>query len=487
MKMFLADSWVSRSRVIEVRNPEDSSLIDTVPVASGDDIEVALECAAGQGAVASRELSGWQRSSILKGVAYMLRRDAESLAQLIATEGVKTIREARREVARAADTFSFCAEEVRRLGGESLSFDHQTHGEGKVGYCVRDPVGVVFAVTPFNDPLNLVAHKLGPAIATGNSVILKPHSSTPLSALRLAKYFQEAGLPGGILQVITGRGKDLVPAIAADPRVRLLSFTGGIATGRNIARAAGLKKLSMELGSNAATIILSDANLDAAIPDCVSGAFWAAGQNCLHVQRLIVHHEVYEEVRERFVGGAKSLRVGKKMDDRTDMGPLIDEEAAGRVASRVAEAVRSGGRLLCGGEVAGSFLQPTVLEAVGRQDFLCKEEIYGPVTVLQRVESLDEAIDVANDTNYGLQSAIFTENIGAAFHATRHLQTGTVIVNGSTDFRVDTMPFGGMKQSGIGREGVSSAMLEMTEPKVICLNVGTALDSNRKEAVRNVQ
>ncbi|RMF03983.1 MAG: aldehyde dehydrogenase family protein, partial [Chloroflexi bacterium] len=319
--------------------------------------------------------------------------------------------------------------------------------------------------------LNLVAHKVGPAIAAGNAIIVKPDSKTPLSALKLAQAFHHAGIPAGLLQVITGEGRHVGRVLVTDPRVRMISFTGGTEVGEAIAHQAGLKKIGMELGSNCPVIVMADANLELAVESNVSGAFWAAGQNCLHVQRLLVHADIYDDFVPRFVAAAEAYRVGNKLDEATDMGPLINEAAALRVEQMVDEALAAGATLLTGGERSGTFFAPTVLADLPDSCALAREEVYGPVTIVYRFNTLDEAIQRANAVDYGLQAGIFTTNLQTAFSAIAQLQAGGVMVNDSTDYRIDAMPFGGKKGSGLGREGVRFAIEEMTEPKVVCLNL----------------
>ncbi|MDX1615319.1 MAG: aldehyde dehydrogenase family protein, partial [Candidatus Promineifilaceae bacterium] len=325
--------------------------------------------------------------------------------------------------------------------------------------------------TPFNDPLNLVAHKVGPGLAAGNAIIVKPDSKTPLSALWLGRAIHDAGLPPGVLQVITGPGRQIGDVLVDDPRVRMISFTGGLSTGKAIMDKVGLKKVGMELGSNCPVIVMADADLEAAVEANVSGAFWAAGQNCLHVQRLIVHDAIYDEFKERFVAAAGAYRVGDKLDETTDMGPLINERAAIGVEQMVDEALQAGATLLTGGTREGTFYDPTVVEEVPDTCSLASEEIYGPVTILYRFTALDEAIQRANNVNYGLQAGIFTQDLQTAFAAANRLECGGVMINDSTDYRIDAMPFGGVKGSGLGREGIRFALQEMTEPKVVCFNL----------------
>ena len=472
MRMFLGGKWVDREERIEVRNPFDNGVIDTVPRASVADVDEAIGSAVA-GAKTCRSLPAYRRMEILDRTARYVEERSEDFARTIATEGSKTIREARKEVSRSVNTLRVSAEQARRLVGETIPFDSFPGGENKVGYYYRVPLGVIVCITPFNDPLNLVAHKLGPALAGGNAVVLKPATETPLSAIKLAEAFLEAGLPPRALQVVTGRGSEIGDALVRDERPRMISFTGGVDTGKRITQNAGLKKIGMELGGNSPVIVWRDADLDWAAESCVSGAFWAAGQNCIGVQRILVHEAVYEEMRERVVARTERYRIGDKLDESCDMGPMIAEREAVRIEEWVTEAVRQGASLLCGGEREGALYAPTVLDDVTPEMKVDKNEVYAPVVNLYRVDSLEQAIDEANDAPYGLHAAVFTQDIDVAFRAVDGLDAGGVVVNESTDYRLDSMPFGGVKSSGLGREGVEFALMEMTEPKVVCLNLRT--------------
>ncbi len=471
MKMLLDGQWVDRPRQMEIRDPQNGSLVDTVPMATVDDMRAAVDAAVA-GAARARCLPTHQRMAILNRAADYIADHHEDYARTIAREGIKTIREARKEVTRCIDTIRISAEEARRLVGETIPFDQRPGSENRIGYFLREPIGVVGAITPFNDPLNLVAHKVGPALAAGNAIVVKPDSKTPLSALKLAEAVMSSGLlPRGVLQIITGRGSEIGDVLVRDPRVRMISFTGGLEVGQEIMDKVGLKKVGMELGSNSPVFVMPDADLDLAVEANVSGAFWAAGQNCLHVQRLLVHEAVYEPFMARFVASAQAYRVGDKLDETTDMGCLINEAAAQRVEAMVNEAIDAGATLLTGGTRQGAFYAPTVLENVPATCSLAKDEVYGPVTVAYRFRTLDEAIALSNAVDYGLQAGIFTRDLQTAFHAAAELHCGGVMVNESTDYRIDAMPFGGVKGSGLGREGIKFALQEMTEPKVVCFNL----------------
>ncbi|MFP4082535.1 MAG: aldehyde dehydrogenase family protein [Candidatus Aminicenantes bacterium] len=470
MKMLIGAKWVDKEEKIEVRNPFHNELMDTVPAGDKEDVEAAY-LAAEEGFKINRNLPVHQRISILYKAAQIIRERKEDFARTIATEGSKTIKEARKEVSRCVDTVTISAEEARRLMGETIPFDSREGSENRVGYYYRFPIGIILAITPFNDPLNLVAHKVGPAIAGGNAVVLKPATVTPLSALKLAEAFLEAGLPWKILNVVTGSGSKIGDALVEDPRPRMISFTGGIEAGEEIVRKAGLKKIGMELGSNSPVIVMDDADLEQAAELSVSGAFWAAGQNCIGVQRIYVLEAVYDEFEKMFVERTEKMKVGFQLDEDTDMGPMITEGEARRVEMWVKEALEKGAELLCGGNRKGTLFEPTVFKNMPAQAKLNCEEVFGPVVSLYKVFTLDEAISLANSVRYGLHGAIFTRSLSHAFKAIKELEVGGVMVNDSTDYRIDMMPFGGVKRSGLGREGIKFALLEMTEPKVVCFNL----------------
>lgn len=467
MKMLIEGEWEDREEKIEVRDPFDDSVIDTVPAATGQDVETALEASV-HGFDIARIMSVFDRAQVLYNTAAIVSENLEDFAVMIAREGSKTIREARTEVSRCVNTLMVSAEESKRILGETIPFDSFPGGEKRRGYYYRFPIGVVLAITPFNDPLNLVAHKLGPSIAAGNSVILKPATVTPLSALKLAEAFLKAGLPPLVLQVITGYGSVIGEPLVKDKRVRMISFTGGIEAGKRISQLAGIKKIGMELGSDSPVIVWEDTDVDWAVESCVSGAFWAAGQNCISVQRLYVHKSIYQEFRDKFVEQTLKYKIGDKLSGETDMGPMITEDEATRVEKWIKEAREKGAVVLTGGNRQNALVEPTVLEDVPEDVTIHCEEVFGPTVNLYPVDSLDEAIGKANSLPFGLHAAVFTRDIDIAFKAAYGLDCGGVMVNDSTDYRLDSMPFGGVKYSGLGREGIKFALQEMTEPKVIC-------------------
>jgi len=470
MKMLIGENWVDKDEKIEVRNPYNDDLIDTVPSGDDEDVEAAFQ-AAEEGFKINREMPVHQRISILYKTAEIIRNNQEEFARTIATEGSKTIKEARKEASRCIDTITISAEEARRIVGETVPFDSREGSENRVGYYYRFPIGTILAITPFNDPLNLVAHKVGPAIAGGNSVVLKPATVTPLSALKLGEALIEAGLPWKILNIVTGRASRIADALVTDSRARMISFTGGTEAGLDIVKKAGLKKIGMELGSNSPVIVMDDADLEQASELSVSGAFWAVGQNCIGAQRIYIHEAVYEEFEKMFVENTRKMKIGYQLDEDTDMGPMITEEEAARVEKWVEEALKEGAELLTGGKRKGTLFEPTVFKDMPESAKLNCEEVFGPVVNLYKVTSLDEAIELSNSVRYGLHGAIFTKSLSNAFKAIKELDVGGVMINDSTDYRIDMMPFGGVKWSGLGREGIKFALLEMTEPKVVCFNL----------------
>ncbi len=470
MKMLLDGRWVDRDKTIDVNDPYDNSLVDTIPAGSKQDVEVALSAAV-KGFEITKRMTVYDRAQVLYKAAGLISGRLDEFATVIAREGSKTINEARKEASRCVNTLTIAAEEAKRILGETIPFDSFPGGEKRRGFYYRFPIGVVLAITPFNDPLNLVAHKLGPAIAAGNAVILKPATVTPLSAIKLVEVLIEAGLPPQAIQLITGYGSQIGDPLVSDERVRMISFTGGVEAGKQIASKAGIKKIGMELGSDSPVIVWKDADLKLAVESCVSGAFWAAGQNCIGVQRLLVHRDIYDQFTADFVALTKKYQIGDKLKEETDMGPMITETEAKRVEQWVAEAADKGAHVLTGGGRKGALVEPTVLENVPGDVKIHCEEVFGPTVNIYPVDDLDKAIAEANALPYGLLAAIFTRDLETAFKAAYELDCGGVMINDSTDYRLDSMPFGGVKYSGLGREGLKFSLQEMTEPKVVCFNL----------------
>ena len=456
--------------MINVLNPQDGSLVGTVENNTIAEVKLIIDTAV-LGAKKAKALSAHERMSVINQVADSLQNQKELFAQMISREGIKTITESRKEVLRCLDTLRISAEEARRLTGETIAFDQAPGSENRFGYYRRIPLGVIAAITPFNDPLNLVAHKIGPAIAAGNSVILLPHHETPLVAKMLIELFDNTSLPEGVLNLVTGYGSEIGDSIISDPRINMVSFTGGKKVGDRILKFSGLKKISMELGSNCPTIVMNDADFEMAVESCVSGAFCAAGQNCLHVQRIYIQDQIYKQFSTEFCKRASQISMGDKLSENSQMGPMINEDAARRVESLVQDALNKNAKLLCGGKRNGNFFEPTVLTNVSDECFIAKEEVFGPVTILYHFSEKKEAIEQANNVDYGLQAGVFTTNLETAFELADAIECGGVIINDSSDYRIDAMPCGGVKNSGVGREGVMNAIAEMTDIKTYCFNL----------------
>lgn len=391
------------------------------------------------------------------------------LVDLISREGCKPVRDAAKEVERAVETVRLSAEQAALLEGRTLPFGDTPRGGDRLGWYTREPVGVIGAITPFNDPLNLVAHKVGPALIGGNGVVLKPAEQTPLTALAFTEVLLEAGVPADRLAVLPGRGSTVGAALVSHPLVDLASFTGGYTTGNAVVRAAGAKKTLMELGGIGAVVVLPDADLRRAADAVVDGAFGNAGQNCLSVQRVLVAPQVLVELVDLVVERTQRLVVGTKADPRTDVGPLVDEAAARRVEARVAAAVDSGATVHVGAKRDGAFYWPTVLTGVADDARLLTEELFGPAVSIEPYASVDAAVEAVNRSHFGLQAGVFTQDIDSALNVAQRLRVGAVMINDTGDFRIDAMPFGGSKRSGVGREGVPFAVEAMTEPKIIAI------------------
>ncbi|MDH7481046.1 MAG: aldehyde dehydrogenase family protein [Armatimonadota bacterium] len=470
MKMIIGGEWVETNESIEVINPFDGSVIDTVPSADASNVESALQRAV-VGAKEMSKLSARERSEILARAADLLQDRLDEFAVTIAKEVGKTIKEARTEVTRACLTIRTASEEAKRIHGETVPFDGMAGAESKFGFYIRVPVGVVLAITPFNVPLNLACHKVAPAIAAGNAVILKPATATPLADIMLGKLLLDAGLPPNAISVITGRGPSIGNLLVSDSRVRLISFTGSPEVGEAITRIAGLKKIAMELGSNSCAIVMDDADLDEAARRVRIGGYAVAGQVCISVQRVIVQEKVYDVFLEKLVPLVAGIRVGNQLDSETDMGPMIDEKAALRVESWIEEAIAGGAKSLLPIKRDGAILFPTVLTDVTLDMKVWSEEVFGPLVAVVKCRDFDHAIELANTSKYGLQAGIFTRNLEFALRAAREIEVGGVIINDVPTFRIDPMPYGGVKLSGFGREGPKYAIEEMTELKLVAFQM----------------
>lgn len=412
-----------------------------------------------------------KRATILRRTSELLDSKREALAELIAREAGKAWRYADAEVARAVETFGFAAEEARRLHGETVPLDASPAGEGRFGFYLRVPVGVVAAITPFNFPLNLVAHKVAPALAAGNTVVLKPADRTPLSAVALARTLADAGLPDGVLEVVHGEGATAGEALVRHPGPAKISFTGSPEVGERILAIAGLKRVTLELGNNSGVMIEPDADLDKAVPRLVMSAFANSGQVCLSLQRIFVHTAIADTLIERLVAATRALQVGDPRDRACDVGPMISEAAADRVERWVGEALERGAQRPVGGRREGKVLWPTVLTHTRPEMKVMRDEVFGPVVSVVRYATFEDGLQRLADTPYGLQAGIYTRDLEKAFAAVRRLDFGGVLINDTPIFRVDHMPYGGNRRSGIGREGVRYAMEEMTNLRMVVVNL----------------
>jgi acyl-CoA reductase-like NAD-dependent aldehyde dehydrogenase len=464
--MWIGGQPVRTASLQDVLVPFDGSVAGTIYQASPEQVDAAIE-AARQAFPAMRALTRHERSSILYKAHHLLAERHETMARAISSESGKPIREARGEVDRGLFTLLFSAEEAHRLHGDEVPMDAHPGARGKTGMTIREPLGVIAAITPFNFPLNLSLHKIGPAIAAGNTVVHKPASSTPISALLLAEIFRDAGLPPGALNVVTGPGGTIGDALTFDPRIAMVTFTGSPEVGQRIRNLAGMKRVTLELGSNSAVIIEPDADLDKAVPKCVAGAFAHSGQVCISVQRIYAHEAIRDEFAARMAEATMKLRIGHPKEESTDVSSLITETEAKRVETWIEEAQADGAKLIAGGARHGATLDPAILTDVPASANLNVKEAFGPVVSVNSYKTLDEAIAMVNASEYGLQAGMYTRDLEKAFRTAREVHVGGFHINEIPAFRVDQMPYGGVKLSGTGREGPHYAIEEMTELKLI--------------------
>ncbi len=472
MKIFLEGKWVDKPNKIEVRNPYDNSVIDTVPRSDGGDVERALSFAE-RGAKVMAKLSGYDRWRILRKAADIMAARNEELGQIISREEGKIIAEGRGEASRGVETIMGSAEEAKRIHGETVPLDGDPGGGKKLGFTLRVPCGVVAAISPFNFPLNLVCHKVGPALAAGNSVIVKPASDTPLSALKLTEILLEAGLPPEGIQCVTGSGSEIGDALVADRRVRKVTFTGSREIGDRICRMAGIKKVTMELGSNSPLIIMPDADLDKVAAAVAMTGYGNAGQTCISTQRVLTAKKVYGDFLGALKPKVEALTTGNQLDEKSKVGPMVKESEARRVEDWINEAVAGGARLVAGGGRRGAIYVPAVVADVKPEMRISRDELFGPAVAVTPFDSMDEAIALANDTVYGLSAGIFTENLEWAMRFAREVESGNLHVNWGPQWRADLMPYGGLKDSGFGKEGPRYAVEEMTELKMVVFHLNT--------------
>src|ERR1043166_8164044 len=465
-KLFVAGEWIETGAGMEVRSPSAGEVAGGGAKGGADETKRALDAAE----QALREpLPAHKRAEICVRVVSALARRHDEVARTISDEAGKPMKAARVEAKRAMSTYTFAAVEARKLAGEMVPMDAAQAGEGKLAFTLRQPIGIVGAISPFNFPLNLVAHKLAPALAAGCAVVLKPASQTPLSALLLAELEEEAGLPPGWLSVVAGASAEIGDVLVEDERVKAITFTGSGGVGWKLKERAPKKKVNLELGNATPVIVAADADVEAAAKALAANSFSFAGQSCISVQRIYVERSVHDEFLQRFLPGVEALSVGDPADEETDVGPVIDEDAKERILEWIEEARSGGAEVLAGGEEQDGLIRPTVIGKASRELKVSCDEVFGPVVTVNAVDSVDEAIELANSTRYGLQAGIFTRSLETALRAARELEFGGVTVNEAPTFRSDQMPYGGVKDSGNTREGPHYAVREFTEEHLVVL------------------
>jgi len=472
VKFPLSVEGASNKDFVEIKSPYSGEAFACVAQADEKTIDLALSQAERTFREQMRKMPAHQRSKILAETSRLLDTYQDDLARIIALEGGKPIKDARIEVARAANTFAIAAREAMRLDGEQIAMDNLPGNENRMGMILREPIGVVGGITPFNFPLNLVAHKVAPAIAGGNCIVLKPSSQTPVASFKLAALMKEAGLPDGAFLVVPCKGSKSA-ALVRDPRLACLTFTGSPDIGWQLRQSVHPgTRVILELGGNAGIVVHKDASLDKAVQAACRGGYAHAGQVCISVQRVYVHEDIYDEFVKRFTARVKELKVGDPLDESTDVGPMIDAGAVEKTRQWVDKAVDGGARALTGGPArSNNLLDPVVLVDTRADMEVVACEVFGPVVSVMKYDTIDNAIEAMNDTRYGLQAGVFTSDINVAFKAARNIDVGGVMVNDAPTFRADHMPYGGRKESGLGLEGVRFALMEMTQPKFICLNL----------------
>lgn len=467
--LLINGEWVAAEEYSPLQSPYSGEVIAEVPLASIAETDLAIEAAVNARKVMA-SMPAYKRAEILENLVHALQERAEEAAEIIALEAAKPITTARGEVSRTIETYKFAAEEAKRIHGETLPLDAARGGENRLAYTVQEPIGTIGAITPFNFPMNLVAHKVGPAIASGNTIVLKPATQTPLSSYFIAELLLEAGLPKGALNVVTGSGKVTGDKLVQDSRISMITFTGSPEVGIEIRGKAGLKKVTLELGSNAAVIVDKNVDLDKIIPRCVTGAFAFQGKVCISLQRAYVHEDIYEEFVTKLIEETKKLVVGNPLDELTDVSALISAKDVERTQSWIEEAKKQGAKVVAGGNTEGNILYPTIILEAKSTLKVCCNEVFAPIIVVNKVKNVEQAIDQVNDSRYGLQAGIYTNDITTALNAAEELYVGGVMINDIPTFRVDNMPYGGVKESGTGREGLKYAIEDMTEMKLVVWN-----------------
>lgn len=467
-KLWINGAWKEAANIYQLSSPYNGEIIAEVAKGSPENVAEAIE-GAQQAFQAFKKWTAYERAELLYRVVSIMRGQKEELAQVLVAEAGKPLKAARGEIDRTIATYQFAAEEAKQLRGETVPLDAAPGVNNRIGWTKRVPLGVVSAITPFNFPFNLVAHKLGPAFAAGNTVVLKPANQTPLSAIAMAEIFKEAGLPDGALQIVTGSGSELSDALITHPFVKKVTFTGSVPVGLEIKKKVGLRKITLELGSNSAMIVERDVPVEKIVKRAVEGAFSFSGQVCISLQRLYVNEAIYEQFTEKFIAETKRLKVGDPSDEKTDVSAMISPKEVNRIREWIDEAKNAGAVVATGGNFSEYHLEPTVMTNVKPDmNVICKE-VFAPIVSIVPYKTLDEAIGYVNDSDFGLNAGIFTMNIESAMKAADEIEAGAVNINDIPTFRVDNMPYGGVKMSGYGREGVKYAVQEMTELKLITI------------------
>ena len=462
--MFIGGEWTGGEAYYELRSPYSGLKIAKIPSATVEDVDRAI-ASAELGAKKIKSLSSLERSLILERASNIFQEKREECARILADENAKPIKLARAEVQRTIETYKFAAEEAKRIYGETIPMDAALAGKNRLGFTLREPLGIVGAITPFNFPFNLVAHKIGPAIAAGNSIVLKPARQTPLSALKTAEIFEEAGLPKHVLNVVTGSGGVIGDRIVQDDRVKMITFTGSEEVGRSIRQKAGLKRTTLELGSNAAVVIDSADDLDVVVKRCVEGSFSFSGQVCISIQRIYVRRGLFENFVSKFKVRAGQMKMGDPHDETTDISAMISTSELERIDAWIKEAKLEGAEVVYGGRVINNALIPTIIvNSTSKMTISCREA-FAPIVNIIAYDEWNEAVDMVNDSTYGLQAGVYTSSVSKAIDAIHRFEVGGIIVNDIPSFRVDHMPYGGVKNSGTGREGIKYTIEEMTELK----------------------
>lgn len=468
--LFINGEWVDAANHKPLYAPFTKELIAEIPEATFSEMDAAI-AAAENAKNKIAQMPAHQRATILENIVQLMRERKEEAARIIAVEAAKPIHLARGEIERTITTYKFAAVEAKQIYGEVIPLDAAPGGENRLAYTVRKPIGIIGAITPFNFPMNLVAHKVGPAIAAGNPIVLKPASQTPLSAYFLAEIAEAAGVPKGVLNVVTGSGRTIGNQLVTDERVKMITFTGSPFVGKSIKGKAGLKRVTLELGSNSAVIIDKNIDqLDAIVKRTLIGAFAYQGQVCIAVQRIYIHEQIYEEFVDKFVTATNQITLGDPLEEETDLTTLITADDVDRSLAWIQDAVKNGAKIAAGGVKTGNILHPTVLLDVDPSLKISCQEVFAPIVLLNKISSIEKALDDVNNSEFGLQAGIYTNNLSLALHAADKLEVGGVLINDIPTFRVDHMPYGGVKNSGVGREGLKYAVEEMTEMKLVVIN-----------------